>query len=139
SVQPAVAHSSLLAPQQTQLLAVSRGFGFPRFIVAQTVAFQGSLPILHLLTCPDAATPYRIAMSAEMVPPATVKPFDPLSHGSPLVNDGAGLAVAPAALLKAYAAWMAFPAKSVITPPFAADSFSSQLRGRGAAAAKAVA
>jgi uncharacterized membrane protein YgcG len=139
SVQPAVAHSSLLAPQRTELLAVSRGFGFPRFIIAQTVAVAGSLPILYLLTCPDAATPYRIAMSAEMVPPATVKPFDPLSHGSSLVNDGTGLVVAPLGLLKAYAAWMAFPAKSAISPSFAADSFSGQVRDGAASVAKAVA
>jgi hypothetical protein len=139
SVQPTVASSPLLAPQRPQLLAVSRGFGFPRFIVAQSVAFEGSLPIMHLLTCPDAATPYRIAMSAEMVPPATVKPFDPLSHGLPLVNDGSGLAVAPTVLLNLYAARMAFPTRSVINPPFAADSFSSQLRAGAAGVAKAVA
>jgi hypothetical protein len=138
-VQPAAARSSLLAPQRPQLLAVSRGFGFPRFILAQTVAFEGSLPTLHLLTCPDAATPYRIAMSAEMVPPATVGSFDPLSQGSPLVNGGSGLAVAPSALLKAYASGMAFPAKPVISPPFASDSFFSQVRAGAAGVAKAVA
>jgi hypothetical protein len=139
SVQPAVAPFSLLAPQRPQLLAVSRGFGFPRFIVAQTVAFEGSLPILHLLTCPAAATPYRIALSAEMVAPATVKLFDPLSHGSPLVNDGTGLALVPTALFKAYAAGMAFPAKTMINPPFAADSFFGQVRAAAAGVARSVA
>ena len=137
--QPTVAGSLLLAPQRPQLLAVSRGFGFPRFIVAQTVAFEGSLPILYLLTCPDAMTPYRIDMSAEMVPPATVKPFDPLNQGSPLVHDGSGLAVAPTPLLKAYAARMAFPARSVINPSFEADPFSGQLRERAREVAKATA
>jgi len=103
------------------------------------VAFEGGLPILHLLTSPDAATPYRISMSVDMVPPATVKPFDPLSQGSPLVTKGRGLAVAPATLLNIYAARMAFPAKSVPKPPFAADSFSGQLRAGAAVVAKAVA
>ncbi|MBE3074230.1 MAG: hypothetical protein IMZ75_04680 [Actinobacteria bacterium] len=138
-IRPAVAGSSLLAPERPQLLAVSRGFGFPRFIVAQTVASGGGLPILHLLISPDAATPYRISMSAEMVPLAKVKPFDPLSQGSPLVTGGTGLAVAPTALLNRYAAWMAFPAKSVNKLPFAADSFSGQVRGQAAGVAKDVA
>ena len=146
SVQPSAAASPLLAPHPT-LLAVSRGFGFPRFIVAQTLASEGGLPILHLLVSPDAATPYRIFMSAEMVPPATVSPFDRLSSGSPLVSNttgplvanGPGLAVAPAALMKLYAAQMAFPAKSVDKLPFAADPFASQVRAGAAGVANAVA
>lgn len=137
-VQPAIAGSPLQAPRP-RLLAVSRGFGFPRFIVAQTMTSDGALPVLHLLVCPDAATPYRIGMSVEMVPPATVTPFDSLSHGSPLVTDGTGLVVAPATLLNLYAAQLAFPAKAALKPPFAPDSFSVQVRAGAAAAAHAVA
>jgi hypothetical protein len=146
SVQPAAAASPLLAPHPT-LLAVSRGFGFPRFIVAQTSASEGGLPILHLLVSPDAATPYRIYMSVEMVPPATVSPFDQLGSGSPLVSNdtgplvanGTGLVVTPAALMKLYAAQMVFPAKAINKPPFGADPFASQVRAGAAAAAGAVA
>jgi hypothetical protein len=146
SIQPAAATSPLLAPHP-KLLAVSRGFGFPRFIVAQTVASDGGLPVLHLLISPDAASAYRISMSVEMVPPATVQPFDRLSSGSPLVaNDtgpqvtnSAGLVVAPSTLLKLYAAQMAFPAKPLSKPPFVADSFSAQLRAGAAGVSKDVA
>jgi hypothetical protein len=146
SVQPAAAASPLLAPHPT-VLAMSQGFGFPRFIVAQTLASEGGVPVLHLLVSPDAATPYRIYMSVEMVPPATVSPFDRLSSGSalvsndtgPLVANGTGLAVAPAALMKLYAAQMAFPAKSVREPPFATDPFASQVRAGAAGVATAVA
>jgi hypothetical protein len=138
SVQPPVAHSLLLAPHP-KLLAVSKGFGFPRFIVAQTVATEGGLPVLHLLVSPDAATPYRLATSAEMVPPAHVNPFDPLAQGSPLLNKGTGLAVAPAQLMSEYAAWMAFPAKPVRRSPFVPDPFSGQMRTGAAGTAKAVA
>jgi hypothetical protein len=137
SVQPAPSASPLLAPHPT-LLAVSRGFGFPRFIVAQTLASEGGLPILHLLISPDASTPYRICMSVEMVPPATITPFDHLSQGSPLVTSGTGLAVAPATLLKLYAAQMVFPAKNIPKLPFAADSFASQLQVGAAGVAQAV-
>lgn len=145
SVQPASAASPLQAPRPT-LLAMSRGFGFPRFIVAQTLASEGGLPILHLLISPDAATPYRICMSVEMVPPATVTPFDPLTSGSPLVpnstgrlgSGGAGLAVSPAALMKLYAAQIAFPAPARHKLPFAADPFASQVQAGAAAVAAAV-
>jgi hypothetical protein len=142
SIRPRLEDSPFLSPQQPRLLAVSRGPGFPRFIVAQTVAPAGGVPIVHLLTSPDAATPYRISMSAEILPLAAVKPFDPPSKGSPLVTDGTGLAVAPTRLLNRYAAWMAFPARParpLPRLPFAADSFSGQLRAGAAGVAKAVA
>ena len=138
AIQPSAADSPLLAPNKPLLLAVPRGFGYPRVMVAQTVAAEGSLPVLHLLTSPDASTPYRITASATMMPASTVKPFDPLNQGSPLVTDGKGLAMSDTALLKAYAEAMAFPAKPVKAPPFAADPFSSQVRVRAAAVAKSV-
>ena len=138
-VQPTGAVSPLLAPQQPRLLAVPRGFGYPRVILAQTVASEGPLPILYLLTSPDAATPYRIRASATMLLATSLKPFDSLAKGSPLVTDGTGLAVVPAALLGAYAAGMAFPAKAVANPPFLADIFSGQVRAKAASVAKAVA
>lgn len=139
SVRPTAAGSTILAPQEPRLLAVSRGLGHPRVMIAQTVAAKGSLPILHLLTSADAATPYRISASAAMLPSSSVKGFDPLSHGSPLLTDGTGLAVAPTALLNAYAAGMAFPAKGASNAPFAADIFSTQLRADAASVAKEVA
>jgi hypothetical protein len=138
-VRPTLGSSPLLAPPRPLLLAVSRGFGFPRVLVAQTVAAKGSLPILHLLTSPDARTPYRISASVTMLPNSTVKRFDAISQGSPLLSDNSELAVAPTALLTAYAGGMAFPAKAVANPPFAADVFSNQVRGKAVATAKAVA
>ena len=138
-VQPIGAVSPLLAPQEPRLLAVPRGFGYPRVLLAQTVASEGPLPILYLLTSPDAATPYRIEASATMLLSTSLKPFDSLAKGSPLVTDGTGLAVAPGALLGAYAAGMAFPAKAMTNPPFVADIFSGQVRDKAASVAKAVA
>jgi hypothetical protein len=146
SVQPASAASPLRAPRPT-LLAVSRGFGFPRFIVAQTLASEGGVPVLHLLISPDAPTPYRICMSVEMVPPATITPFDALSSGSPVLpyntglqsTSGPGPAVSPGTLMKLYAAQMGFPAKPVRKPPFGPDPFASQVQAGAAGVAKAVA
>ena len=137
-VQPTGAVSPLLAPKQPRLLAVPRGFGYPRVILAQTVASEGPLPILYLLTSPNAATPYRISASATMLPGSSLKPFDPLTKGSPLVTDSSGLAVSDIALLKAYAAGMSFPAKAVAKLPVAPDPFSAQVRAKAAGIAKAV-
>jgi hypothetical protein len=138
-VRPAPVDSSILTSPRPRLLAVSRGFGYPRVIVAQTVPSRGSLPILHLLISPDAMTPYRISGSVEMMPSSSVKPFDALAQGSPLLTDGTGLAVAPTALLDAYAAGMTFPAKATANRPFATDTFSAQVRAKAAEAAKGVA
>ena len=139
AVQPVSAESPVLTPLRPRLLAVSRGFGFPRLMVAQTVAAEGSLPVLHLLMSPDAATPYRISMSAKMLPSSTVKPFDPLTQGSPLLTNGSGLVVSGTALLGAYAAGMAFPAKALDRPQFAADPIFTQVRANATAVGKAVA
>jgi hypothetical protein len=138
-VQPTVLEPPVLAPQQPGLLALSRGFGYPRVMLAQTVGSRGSLPILHVLTTPDAATPYRISASATMLLASKINRFDPLTQGSPRVTDGTGVAVAPTSLLNAYAAGMAFPAKAVARAPFAADPFAAQVRDEAARVAKAVA
>ena len=102
--------SPALSPSQPGLLALSRGFGWPRAMVAQTVPSGGSLPVLHLLTSPNAVTPYRISASATMLPNSTVRRFDPLPQGSRLLTDGTGLAVAPTALVTQYAGSLSFPA-----------------------------
>jgi len=145
SIRPAAETSTLRVPHPT-LLAVSRGPGFPRFILAQSVAASGGLPVLHLLTSPDALSPYRISMSVEMVPSATVKPFDPLHKGSSLLSNGpesteneaTALAVSPTTLLVSYAGQMNFPLRAGKDVPFEADSFSAQLRENASRVAKAV-
>ena len=137
--RPAVGSSPVPRPPKPQLLAVSRGLGYPRVIVAQTVTAVGGLPILHLVTSPDPATPYRISASVTMLSRSPVKAFEPLSQGSPMVTDGTGLAVAPTVMLTGYAAGMAFPARALTNPPFGPDSFSTQLRTGAAGVARAVA
>lgn len=145
SILPAAEMSSLRAAQPT-LLAVSRGPAFPRFIVAQSVAASGGLPVLHLLTSSDALSPYRISMSVEMVPSATVKPFDPLHKGSILLSNGpestdneaTALAVSPTTLLGSYAGRLAFPSRAGTNVLFETDSFSAQLRENASRVAKGV-
>ena len=140
SVQPGLGGSSpALSPSQPGLLALSRGFGWPRAMVAQTVPSGGSLPVLHLLTSPDALTPYRIAASATMLPNSTVRRFDPLPQGSRLLTDGTDLAVAPTALVTQYAGSLSFPARTVADPAFTADPFAGQVRQNATTQAASVA
>ena len=140
SVQPGLGGGPpALSPSQPGLLAVSRGFGWPRVMVAQTVPAEGSLPVLHLLTSPNAVTPYRIAISASMLPNSTVRRFDPLAQGSRLVTDGTGLAVKPATLLTTYAASLSYPSRRVADPAFMPDPFATQIRQNAASQASSVA
>jgi hypothetical protein len=140
SVQPGLGagDSPALSPSQPGLLALSRGFSWPRAMVAQTVPSGGSFPVLHLLTSPDAVTPYRITVSASMLPNSTVRRFDPLAQGSRLLTDGSGLAVAPAALVTQYAGSLSFPARAVANPAFTPDPFAGQVRQNAATQAKSV-
>jgi hypothetical protein len=140
SVQPGLGGTSpALSPSQPGLLALSRGFGWPRAMVAQTVPSSGSLPVLHLLTSPDAVTPYRITVWATMLPNSAVRQFDPLPQGSRLLSDGTNLAVAPTALVTQYAGSLAFPARPVAEPAFTADPFAGQVRQSATTQAASVA
>lgn len=121
--------SRALTPTRPVVLAVSRGLAYPRSMVVQTTRVKSGLPVLYLLTTPDVRTPYRIAVSAPMLPSASVKAFDPVAQGSPPLGDGSGLAVTPQALVEAYAASLAFPPPPPPSnPPFAPDSFAAGVR-----------
>ncbi|HET7659289.1 MAG TPA: hypothetical protein VFK66_02800 [Oryzihumus sp.] len=133
SVAPQVGgNSPAIAPEQPRILALPRGEGFPRVIVVQTVPDKGGLPVLHLVTSPDARTPYRIAESATMLPGSSVRSFTSLASGSRLVTDGKGLAISPQSLLEDYAKGLSFPAAKVANPPYTDDRFATQVRAGAA-------
>lgn len=115
------------------VLAVSGGLTYPRVMLVQTTRSASGLPVLSLLTTPDARTPFKIAASAPMLPSAQVPAFDQLTQGAPALGTGAGLAVDPQKLLAAYAASLAFPAPAAAdaadpAAPFASDSFAESVR-----------
>ena len=133
TVSPVLAGSSpAIAPEQPRVLALPRGAGFPRVIVVQTVPDKGGLPVLHVVTSPDARTPYRIEESATMLPGTSVRSFTSLASGSELVKDGKDLTVAPQGLLEAYAKGLSYPAAKVPNPPYAEDRFATQVRSGAA-------
>ena len=96
--QSAAAPNPVSRTEAPKVLAVSRGTGWPRLIVAQTTAGDGG-SVLNLLVSPDAKTPFRLSASATMHPGASVSALDSLTKGSPVVSDGAELVKAPKDLL----------------------------------------
>jgi hypothetical protein len=118
-----------LNPADAVVLAVSRGTAYPRSIVAKSATAKTGQFVLLLLNAADAATGYRIIHQTNVLPGASVGNFDSVAAGSPLVTDNTGLAVAPQALLEAYAAGLAFPAPPAPAAPlFGDDGFAKSLR-----------
>jgi hypothetical protein len=126
-----------LSPDGAVVLGVSRGADYPRVVVfSAKLAKSGSLALV-LATAADAATGYRIIAVSTMLPSASVGGFDPQA-GSPVVADGAGLAVANEALLNGYAASLAYPAPAAADQPFTDDAFASGVKAGAKAQAKAL-
>ncbi|KQU69512.1 hypothetical protein [Phycicoccus sp. Root101] len=119
-----------------KVLAVSRGTTFPRLILAQTTTATGAAR-LNLLTSPDAKTPFRLSTSVTMAPGTQVAALDSLDSGSPMVTKDTRLAVAPDALVKQYAASLAYPSPAKAEAVGTDDPFAASVRANAAAQAKA--
>ncbi|MDQ2757238.1 MAG: hypothetical protein M3Y71_11850, partial [Actinomycetota bacterium] len=135
------AKRALVATPPT-VLAVARALTYPRTMIVQSSLQASGLPVLILLTTPDARTPYRIAAGVSMLPAAQVPGFDPLAAGSPAL---AAADTAPdgryAKLVQGYAASLAYPSspKAVAPGITAGDAFSTAVRANAAKQAAALA
>jgi hypothetical protein len=129
------ARNPVSRPEPPKVLAVSRGTGWPRLIVAQTTEDGGS--VLNLLVSPDPSTPFRLSARATMHPGASVSALDPLAQGSPVVTDGADLVKEPDQLLGEYAASLAFPKPAKAADIDGGDQFTRGVKANAAAQAKA--
>ncbi|MBP8881480.1 MAG: hypothetical protein KBG77_10260 [Dermatophilaceae bacterium] len=109
------------------VLAISRGTAYPRAMVVRALKAQTGSPVVLVLIATEGDN-YRIHNQATLLPSGFSGRFDALAKGSPTPNDGAGLAIAPDALMTEYAGWLAFP-RTADAPPasIANDSFSDQL------------
>ena len=119
---------------EPKVLAISRGTGWPRVIVAQTTSDDGTTA-LNLLLSPDARTPFRLASSAAMHPGASVAALDSLTQGSPVVVGGG--ATDHHAILKEYAASLAFPKPAPAKDVDGGDQFTSGVKANAVAQARA--
>ena len=131
----AAAPAPLTRTEPPKVLAVSRGTSWPRLILVQSATGDGGA-VLNLLVSPDARTPFRLSAAAPMQPGASVAALDSLSAGSPVVTDGADLPVQPGALLKEYAASLAYPKPATAKDVDSADPFSAAIRAHAGEQAK---
>ncbi len=134
--QPKPTAGSLTRSDPPKVLAVSRGNAWPRVILVQTTT-DGGAAQLNLLTSPDARTPFRLSSRATMHPGAQVAALDSLTQGSPLLTDPGQLATAPDALVKEYAASLAYPKPAAAPDIDSTDPFSVAVPANAADQAKA--
>jgi hypothetical protein len=114
-------------PQQPKVLAISRGSAFPRVMLVQSTRADGAA-VLNLLVSSGADEPFKLASSAPMQPGTSVAALDGLDTGSPLNPEGKGLPVAPQALVKEYAASLAYPKPADAEHVGAKDRFAEAVR-----------
>ncbi|WP_219106119.1 hypothetical protein [Austwickia sp. TVS 96-490-7B] len=113
------------APSDVKVLATSRGTDYPRYLLGASLPPGNKQPLLHMIVGTDVRTPYRIAMSAQMLPTAHINAFYAANEGSPVVTDGSDMNVKPVDLLKAYADGLSDKAPE--NPPYDPDTFSEQI------------
>jgi hypothetical protein len=113
---------SLSRGEEPDVLALSRGAGWPRTILATTTDPATDVPTLSWLVSPAVTEPFTLAASVPLLAGATVPALPPPADGAPAVapGDGAGLRLAPQAALEAYAAALDRP-KARSTPGVATD------------------
>ena len=80
-----------------------------------------------LLVSEQAGDDFKAAAVTPLLPGAPSTPSTPWSRGRPPIGDGSGLAAAPDAVVKAFAASVKYP-DPVATDLLAADPLSAQLR-----------
>ncbi|WP_116112848.1 hypothetical protein [Austwickia chelonae] len=90
-------------PSDLKVLANSRGAQYPRYILGASTPAGAQLPHVHLLVATNARTPYRLAMSAQMLPGATINAFPTRDEGTQIVTTGEDMDVKPVDVLKSYA------------------------------------
>ncbi len=121
-------------PNPPRVLAISRGTGWPRTMLVQDAAADGSV-VLGLLRSTDARSPYRLAASATMHPGTSVAALDPLAQGS-AIGSASGLTTTPDAVLAQLAASLAYPKPGAAPDVDTTDHFSSSVRANATATAK---
>lgn len=119
-------------PGEPEVVALSRGVQWPRYMVVTTAEDQ--VQQIHLLTAPDARTPFRVATSAT-VRSGQVE-FGDLEQGAAVVSDGAGLDAKPAEVLRQYAGALTYPKPAKAPLVTVKDPFAAQILANTKATAK---
>ena len=95
--------ASLTTPATPQILAISEGREWPRSILATSRA--GDVQRLHLLISDAPTAPYKLWVTAPMVPGSKLPALPPLAQGTTFADQGdddRGLVADPVAVFTAY-------------------------------------
>lgn len=92
--------ASLTPRTAPQVLAISTGRAWPRRILATTVV--DDIQSLHVLIADSPTAPYKLWVSAPMLPGASIPALPPVSDGISTITTDAGLVASPARVLTAY-------------------------------------
>lgn len=134
------ADEPLTVASEPEVLAMSKGVGWPRAILATTLDPKSNVQSLHVLTSAAAAQPFVLTASVPMLQGAALPGLPKITQGTEFVapDDGEGLVLAPAAALAAYAKAIAFPKPTANAKVSTADGFATSLAASAAAQKKAL-
>ena len=132
--------TELAAEPQPTIVAQSQGRQWPRAILASTLDEATNTQWLHVMVSDKPDQPFRIASSVPMFGGAELPALGEQLAGAPLLDTAQknGLAVSPAAAVKAYAAALAQPKGKATDVVAADDQFATSLKTAAAAQAKAL-
>ncbi len=121
---------------EVQVLANSQGSGYPRYLVGSSKPSADGLPWIYLLVATNAKTPYRLALTAQVLPGAKINAFPATVDGSAVVTESDAYETQPVALFTEYAKGLTAKADN---PPYDPDIFADQVLSRARATQESVA
>ena len=136
SKQTVEAPDALATTPTPTVLAISRGEQWPRTILATTLDQTSSTQLLHVLVSRTPTSRFVLTASVPLLAGASVPALGPVARGVPVPADDKDLVAEPAAVLKEYAAGLAFPRAGAAPDVELTDALSTSLRSNAAAQAK---
>ena len=136
----APAPTDLEVAQEPTVVGQSQGREWPRAILAATLDEATNTQYLHVMTSSAPAEPFRIVSQVAMLAGAELPALAAPSEGAPLMDvaDDEGLPASPEAVVKAYAAALAFPKPKATDLVTTDDPFAVALKTSATAQAKAL-
>lgn len=131
--------SALSVPAPPDVLAMSTGRAWPRWILATTLDEATRTRSLHVLVSSRASEPFRLSATVPMSGGASVPALGEVAQGVVMVDaTRPPLAARPADVLKAYAAALAFPKGAASPLVSTRDGLATDLRANAARQARAL-
>lgn len=128
---------TLTTREAPQVLAISAGRGWPRHILATTKI--ASVQYLHVLLADGPTTPYKLWVSAPMLPGTSLPALPPIADGVDLVEGRDGVAASTQTVLTAYGRLLDVPTTLKSSKTVADDdAYAVALREASAAQKKAL-